>query len=73
MDAFDARLQLIPLEDRGPLVDVIDTCGAVRCALKDWGLSDSTELLLGLTELVMTERRQAQNANSHSQNLRVTD
>ena len=35
-----------------PIVDVVDTAHIVRMALKDWEIDD-TELLLGLTKLVI--------------------
>lgn len=54
---FDRRLTHVPHQWKGPLVDVVDTAEAVMCALKDWGLDKSPELIVGLTRLAF-EREQ---------------
>lgn len=46
-----------------PLADVLDTAHIVRMALKDWELDD-TELLLGLTKLVIQRHEYIQENQS---------
>jgi hypothetical protein len=60
--AFDCRIDNLPYQWRGPLVEVVDTADAIRLALKDWGM-DSPELLLGLTKLAL-QRYDAQQSIS---------
>ncbi|MGA0848237.1 MAG: hypothetical protein ACO3PY_06510 [Pontimonas sp.] len=54
---FDRRLTHVPHQWKEPLVDVVDTAEAVICALKDWEMEKSPELIVGLTRLVL-EREQ---------------
>jgi hypothetical protein len=49
---FDRRIDNIPCEWQGPLKEVVDTADAIRLAMEDWDF-ESTELLLGLTQLVL--------------------
>jgi hypothetical protein len=56
--AFDRRLQHLPHDWRGPLVDVLDTAETVRLRLQEWGMEDNAEALVGLTRLVLEQHRQ---------------
>lgn len=60
MERFNRRLEQLPSEWRGPLVDVIDTAAAVRLALQDWDREGDSQLLLGLTQLVLEQHRRSQ-------------
>ena len=64
LSPFDRRIDSLPYQWRGPLVEVVDTADAIRLALKDWEI-DSPELLLGLTKLTL-DRYDAQQLTSQS-------
>ena len=59
--AFNRRLEHLPHDWKGPLVDVIDTFETVCIALKGYGVEDDSFLALGLTQLVIQQHNQRNN------------
>jgi hypothetical protein len=56
MDAFEFRLEHIPYEWRGPLVEVLDTAETVAIKLRAIELEPDPLLVCKLTELVLQRK-----------------
>jgi hypothetical protein len=55
---LDRRISNLPMEWRGPLVEILDTAETVHLWLAQIGQQDNAEALVGLTRLVLERHDQ---------------